>query len=130
MYKIQVQGKANVRRVAVGTGFLGDDTGGLADERQLIVGGERHDQDLTGLELLGSLGCAAADADFALSVAAADTDTSQQAVTDHVDLNHVGSTGNTNRNTGGDNDQIAVLDQPAPLAFSTDMLISSSVEWA
>ena len=115
--------------MAVGTGFLGNDTGGLADaERQLIVGGERHDQDLTGLEL-GSLGCIAADADFAPALRLP-IPTPASRLSPTMDLNHVGSTGNANRNTGGDNDQIAVLDQTSALGIFNRHADQLMAEWA
>ena len=59
----------------------------------------------------------------------ADADTGQQGIADHVDLNHVGGAGDADGNTGGDDDEVAVLHKTRALGLRnrhTDELIRGS----
>ena len=56
----------------------------------------------------------------------ADADTGQQGIADHVDLDHVGGAGDADGNTGGDDDEVAVLHKARALGLRnrhTDELI-------
>ena len=56
----------------------------------------------------------------------ADADTGQQGIADHVDLDHVGGAGDADGNTGGDDDEVAVLHKARGLGLRnrhTDELI-------